>query len=56
MLVYKISRYEDGPSIYRQYDDSLLDVVEQFIDVQEEGNTLFIEVVDLENWQDHPEF
>ena len=58
MLIYKISRYEGGPSIYRQDDEYLLDVIERFIDVQEEGNTLFIEVVDMEygEWRDDPNF
>lgn len=56
MLLYKISRYEDGPAIYRQYDDSLLDAVERWMDVQEPGNSLFIEVVDVDEWQDDPDF
>ena len=52
MLLYKISRYEGGPAIYRRNDEYLLDVVEDFMEVQERGNTLYIEVVELDEWQD----
>ncbi len=47
MLVYKISEQEGGSFFYRETDQSVLREFINFLDVQEAGNSLFIEVVEI---------
>ena len=47
MLVYKISDYEGGSFCYRETDQSVLREFIGFLDIQEKGNTFYIEVVDI---------
>lgn len=47
MLVYKISEYDGGPFIYRETDQGVFIEFRNFLDYQEKGNTMYIEVVDI---------
>lgn len=47
MLVYKISEHEGGRFYYRQTDEAVMREFINFLDCQEEGNTIFIEVVNI---------
>lgn len=47
MLVYKVSEYEGGPFYYRETDEGVLREFYNFLEIQEAGNTIFIEVVDI---------
>ncbi len=47
MLVYKISEYEGGPFYYRETDENALREFLNFMDVQEEGNSIYVEVVNI---------
>lgn len=55
MIVYKISEYEDGPFYYRERDDSMARIFTNFLEVQEVGNTMFVEVVEIsrKEYNDH---
>jgi len=47
MLVYKISEYDGGPFYYRETDHALMREFVNFIDYQEKGNSIYVEVVDI---------
>lgn len=47
MIVYKISDYEGGDFYYRERDDSMARIFRNFLEIQETGNTIFVEVVDI---------
>lgn len=47
MLVYKISDYEGGSFCYRETDQNVLREFISFLDIQEAGNTFYVEVVDI---------
>lgn len=47
MLVYKISEYEGGNFIYRESDQGVFVEFKNFLDAQERGNSIYIEVVEI---------
>lgn len=47
MLVYKLSEYEGGSFYYRESDENVLREFISFLDCQETGNSIYIEVVDI---------
>jgi len=55
MFAYKISDYDGGPFYYRERDDSVMRLVYNFLEMQETGNTIFIEVVEIsrKEYDDH---
>ena len=47
MLVYKLSDYEGGAFCYRETDQTILREFISFLEIQEAGNTFYVEVVDI---------
>ena len=47
MLVYKISEYDGGSFIYRETDGGVINEFQNFLDSQEKGNTIYIEVTEI---------
>lgn len=47
MLVYKVSEHEGGSFYYRESDELIHREFISFLEHQEAGNSIFIEVVDI---------